>query len=131
MTKHTAAVVGCAWHDRGSELAFVTRSIAGAATRAGTVVVLVPGEQGQLEADGAFDLQSMGSPGAPAWPVSLRSDAVVIVDELTPELAVSAARSGAASLLYISSPPAVRPPSPVGGVCSWLAARTHSAPTYP
>ncbi len=103
MTKHAAVVVGRAWHDRGNELAFVTRSIAGAATRAGTVVVLVPGEPDQREADGAFDLQRMGPPGAPAWPANLPPDAVVIVDELTPELAVWAARSGAASLLYISS----------------------------
>jgi hypothetical protein len=103
VTQRTAVVVGCAWHDRGSELAFVTRSIAGAATRAGTVVVLVPEEQGQLQADGAFDLQALGSFRAPTWPVSLPSDAVVIVDELTPELADLAARRGAASLLYLSA----------------------------
>lgn len=98
-----AVVVGCAWHDRGSELAFVTRSIAGAASRAGPVIVLVPDEHTHVEADGAFDLQGLGPTRAPAWPVGLPPDAAVIVDELTPELAAMAARNGAHSLLYLSA----------------------------
>ena len=105
MSPVTTVVIGCAWHDRGSELAYATRSITGAAARVGAVVVLVPGEPGQreVEADGAFDLRTMGSPGAFAWPADLPSDAIVIVDELTPEIAALVARNGSPFALYVSA----------------------------
>ena len=45
MRQPVAVVVASHWLDRQSELAFVTRSIAGAATRCGPVSVLVPGSR--------------------------------------------------------------------------------------
>jgi hypothetical protein len=78
-------MVGCHWLERRSELAFVTRSIAGAASRCGPVAVLVPGDPGR-RADGAFDLEGIGTGGALEWPAGLSSETTVIVDDLTAEV---------------------------------------------
>ncbi len=98
MVEHPTVVVARHWR-AGNELAFVARSIAGAASRAGTVAVLVPGPVGAREADGAFDLQGIGEDGSLAWPLDLPGDEVVIVDELTPD--VHALRRGG---LFLSGP---------------------------
>jgi hypothetical protein len=82
-----AVVVGCHWLDRPSELAFVVRSMAGAASRGGPVAVLVPDVPDGRTADGAFDLTPLGPPGALRWPDAVPTDTTVIVDELTPDLA--------------------------------------------
>ncbi len=63
MRRPPLVVVASHWHERRSELAFVTRSIAGAASRSGAVALLVPGDV-DSEADGAFDLEGLGPPGA-------------------------------------------------------------------
>ncbi len=74
LSRPAAVVVGCRWLERRSELAFVTRSIAGAASRCGPVAVLVPGDPGR-RADGAFDLRRTWAPlGALQWPDGLPTD---------------------------------------------------------
>jgi hypothetical protein len=97
-----AAVIGCHWFDRRSELTFVTRSIAGAASRAGPVTVLVPDLAGRPQGDGAFDLQDIGSPGALQWPDSVTTDISVIVDDLTPEVASLLSTLGPRSVHFVS-----------------------------
>ena len=103
MNPPVAAVFGCHWLDRRSELAFVTRSIAGAASRCGPVAVVVPGNPGHSVADGAFDLQGVGRVGALRWPDDLPTDSVVLVDELTPEVATLLTRVEPASVLFLSA----------------------------
>jgi hypothetical protein len=83
-----AVFIGCHWQERRSEMAFVTRCIAGAASRLGPVSVFVPGPTGPAEPDGAFDLVGMGTSGDLHWPRRPGARDVVVVDELTP--AVSA-----------------------------------------
>ena len=90
-----AVVVGRRWLEPRSELAFATRSLAGAASRCGPVAVLVPGDLRQLEPDGAFDLQGLGFVEGLQWPDALPNDRPVIVDELTSEIAALLARTGA------------------------------------
>jgi hypothetical protein len=102
VSNRAAVVVGCHWFDRQSELAFVTRSIAGAASRGHPVAVLVPQSAGQGSADGAFDLQDIGLPGALVWPGALTADAPVIVDDLTSDIASLLARTGTPSVHYLS-----------------------------
>ena len=97
-----AVVVASHWLDRRSELAFVTRSIAGAATRCGPVSVLVPGEPGRRQADGAFDLEGIGTAATLQWPEGLATDTTVIVDDLTPAVAALLARIGPQSVLVLS-----------------------------
>jgi hypothetical protein len=97
-----ATVIGCHWFDRQSELAFVTRSIAGAASRGGPVAVLVPDLAGRCPADGAFDLHDIGSSGAPRWPADVATDRTVIVDDLTAEVASLLSAVGARSVHFLS-----------------------------
>jgi hypothetical protein len=92
----TAVVVGCRWHERQAEPAFAIRSLAGAASRIGSVTVLVPGDSNLREADGAFDLHGLGS-----WPDGIPADTTVMVDELTPEIAGLLAGAGRASVLFL------------------------------
>lgn len=73
------------WND--DETAFVFRSVAGAATRFAQVDVLVPGTPGLRRADGAFDVEAVGTPPAGAtWPppedvgIPSRTAVVVVVD---------------------------------------------------
>ncbi len=78
-----------AWKDSGSELSFVTRALAGAASRLSPVTIVVPSAAGPPEADGAFDLFGAGvgrdgswpAPGEAAWPTALPPATTVIVDE--------------------------------------------------
>jgi hypothetical protein len=79
-----------AWKARHSELSFVTRSVAGAASRTSRVTIIVPALQGTTEPDGAFDLLGIGAgnggswpaPAAASWPGPLPDGATVVVDEL-------------------------------------------------
>lgn len=61
-------VLGSRWHARDSELAFVTRSVAGALSRRGPVTVLTPAPAGSTEPDGAFDLVGIGNRPDGRWP---------------------------------------------------------------
>jgi hypothetical protein len=77
------------WNAHHSELSFVTRSVAGAASRTSEVTVIVPAAAGQTEPDGAFDLFGTGigrggswpTPSEAAWPAQLAEIATIIVDE--------------------------------------------------
>jgi hypothetical protein len=89
-------VVGRHWRKRGSELAFVTRSVAGAASRTGPVAILVPGPVSLREPDGAFELRGLGEDASLVWPADLSSDCPLIVDQLSPD--IMALRSGGLTL---------------------------------
>ena len=96
-------MVGCHWQDRRSELAFVMRSIAGAASRFAPVSVLVPGSAGSSEPDGAFDLEGIETTGDPRWPDHLRSVSTVVVDELTPEVTALLSGEDPDAVFFLSS----------------------------
>src|ERR1700678_2878377 len=66
--------LGRTWKQPGTELSFVTRALAGAASRTSAVTVRVPSAAGPPEPDGAFDLigAGVGRPGS--WPAA--ADAV-------------------------------------------------------
>lgn len=103
MNRAAAVVVGRRWLDRSSELTFAVRSVAGAASRAGPVPVLVPGTLGWHAADGAFDLDALGPPGALVWPAAVPTDTTVIVDELTPDIGALLTRVDPASVLFLAT----------------------------
>jgi hypothetical protein len=99
-----AVVVGCHWRERQSELAFVTRSIAGAASRVGPLSVLVPGPAGDAEPDGAFDLLGIGRSGDLRWPGVVTGD-VVVIDELTEEVTALLSEVGPRTVFFLSAGP--------------------------
>jgi hypothetical protein len=78
-----------AWKASESELSFVTRAVAGAASRMSPVTVVVPSPAGPTEADGAFDLFGTGvgpdgswpAAAEAAWPSALPTATTIIVDE--------------------------------------------------
>ena len=82
-------ILGRHWKEAGSERSFVTRSLAGAASRSGPVAVIVPAIAGPSEPDGAFDLFGAGirtdgrwpDPADAAWPAPLREHLMVVADE--------------------------------------------------
>jgi len=81
-------VMSSSWCDE-SELSFVTRSVAGAASRSGAVSIFTPSPAGERRADGAFDLVGIGAAQNATWPDVVTAhwpheadaDAVWIVDE--------------------------------------------------
>ncbi|MGA2302720.1 MAG: hypothetical protein ABSH29_00825 [Acidimicrobiales bacterium] len=81
-----------AWKRPGTELSFVTRALAGAASRTSPVTVLVPSAAGPPEPDGAFDLigAGVGRDGSwPAaadavWPGRLPAETTIVIDEPDP-----------------------------------------------
>jgi len=98
----TTVVVSRHWNDDRSELGFVARSLAGAATRFGKVAVLVPGEPGQMVADGAFDVQGIGiehEQGLKALP----DGSVTIVDHLTRGVADVLANACRSTVFYVAA----------------------------
>src|SRR6202035_4950743 len=76
------------WHDPHSEISFVIRSLAGAASRLGRITVCTPGGPGPASPDGGFDVFAIGTgtttpwpaPEAVAWPVAAEPFSVIIVD---------------------------------------------------
>ena len=97
-------VVGCHWRERRSELAFVARSLAGAASRCAHVSVLAPGAAGSREPDGAFDLEGMGTIDDISWPDGLARAGTVVVDELTPEVTALLSGGDLDAVFFLSSP---------------------------
>jgi hypothetical protein len=89
-SSRTTLFLSRSWKAPESELSFVTRSVAGAASRTSEVAVVVPTPAGTIESDGAFDLLGAGwgpdgtwpSPAQAAWPAGLPHDTTIIVDEL-------------------------------------------------
>lgn len=81
--------LSASWRNQTSELAFVTRALAGAASRMGTVNIVTPMTEGLVEADGAFDVLGVGTaedggwPAADRWPGSIDARCWV-VDEVDP-----------------------------------------------
>jgi hypothetical protein len=61
-------ILSKSWLRGASELGFVTRALAGAASRSATVSVMTPMPAGTSEADGAFDLLGIGAVGGNGWP---------------------------------------------------------------
>jgi hypothetical protein len=101
MSDAATVVLSRCW-DQGGELAFVTRCLAGAATRCGTVSVHVEGGPGASRADGAFDLEPLGEAGDLRWPAAVGSGVTTIVDELTSEIAELLRRAGVPRVYYLS-----------------------------
>lgn len=64
----SAVILSSSWKGPPSELAFVTRAVAGAASRTGPVCVITPMPAGTTEADGGFDLHGIGTAGRDGWP---------------------------------------------------------------
>jgi hypothetical protein len=89
-TDSTTLFVSRTWKLPESEVSFVTRSVAGAASRKNQVTVVVPAAAGAVEPDGAFDLFGAGvgpdgswpSPTDTVWPAGLPADTTIIADEL-------------------------------------------------
>ncbi len=80
-------ILSHSWLRDASELSFVTRALAGAASRRADVTVAVPGPAGRATPDGAFDLVGVGGEEGGAWPTGNEStwtvppDSTVILDE--------------------------------------------------
>jgi hypothetical protein len=80
------------WLESPTELSFVTRVLAGAASRSGDVTMAVPAPADFSQADGAFDLVGIGGnrcwpgPSQVTWPIDPRSTTIV-VDTWSDELA--------------------------------------------
>ena len=80
------------WQRTNSEISFVTRSLAGAASRFGRITVCVPAGPGPPSPDGAFDVLAIGqgittvwpAPEDVAWPAAAEPFTAVIVDEMDP-----------------------------------------------
>jgi hypothetical protein len=104
------AVIGTLWREPHAELAYATRSIAAAASRWADVSVFVPGD-GPPEADGAFDLQSVGTDVRSGRLDDLRPDAVVVVDRLTPEVSAVLSAIGSRAVFSLTEIPAGHDPS--------------------
>jgi hypothetical protein len=82
-----------AWKLPETEVSFVTRTVAGAASRTTRVTVVVPAPVGTTEPDGAFDLFGAGSghdgswpdPTETAWPGTFPAETTtIIVDDPDP-----------------------------------------------
>jgi hypothetical protein len=67
-TAPAVLVLSRSWRKRETELSFVTRAVAGAASRSGDVEVITPMPSGTIEADGAFDLLGIGEGRGGEWP---------------------------------------------------------------
>jgi len=104
VNEQAAVVIGTHWYDRRSELAFVTRAVAGAASRRRHVDVLVPGPGTLDEPDGAFDLCGMEGL-AERWPAKIGHPSIVVLDETDATVLASLAHLGVGAPFTISGPP--------------------------
>ena len=97
------------WFEPRSELAFVTRSLAAAASRLRPVTVMAPGAEGERIPDGGFDV--VGAGRAEPWllPSGLPPCPAVIVDVVTPAVSTLLADIRPRMVCFLSSsgtPPA-------------------------
>ncbi len=97
-------VIARHWLEEGSELRYVTRLLAGAASRCGPVSVLVPGPPGTCWSDGAFTLEGIGEEADLRWPARLPGGQTVIVDELTPTIEAMVTQVDPKQALFLSAP---------------------------
>ena len=118
----TTLFLSRAWKASESELSFVTRSVAGAASRTSEVTIVVPAPSGHTEPDGAFDLFGAGvgpdgswpSPVEAAWPPVLPSATTIIVDDPDP-LALSLLEARASGSMVRTISPSL---GNQGAICS-------------
>ncbi len=100
----SVVVVSQHWLAPRHELSFVSRALAGVASRLAPVSVLVDGPLGQRRADGAFDLVTMGVSPSPRLPADLALGGHdVLVDDLSSEVADLLAASDPRAVLYLDS----------------------------
>ena len=88
--ERTTLILSRHWKSPESELSFVARSVAGAASRTSQVCVVIPVPAGRPEPDGAFDLLGAGAGDDGSWPVppltrrgrsGLPQGTTIVVDE--------------------------------------------------
>jgi hypothetical protein len=96
----SVVVVGCHWPERHSELAYITRSLAGAASRWADVSVLAT-RADLPSADGAFDIEPLNVAGEYRWPDRLSSGCIVLVDDLTTEVATLLSKVEPREVFYV------------------------------
>jgi hypothetical protein len=68
VTTPDVVVLSTSWRKRETEVSFVTRAVAGAASRSGAVTVIAPLPSGAVEPDGAFDVMGIGERPRGEWP---------------------------------------------------------------
>jgi hypothetical protein len=110
------------WKSPESELSFVARSVAGAASRTSEVCIVLPAPAGRPEPDGAFDLLGVGTgedgswpgPAEATWPDGLPQGTTIVVDE-----------PDAAALALLSH---FAPEQPVHAIAAAAADRHRIAP---
>jgi hypothetical protein len=100
MNRPRLVVVATHWRESGSELAFIARSVAAAASRWADTAVLVPGI-GPEEPDGAFDLGHIGRSPDYAWPQDAPREGSIVVDEVTKGLDALMAGQPARDVFYL------------------------------
>ena len=61
-------MLSSSWWKRDTELSFVARAVAGAASRSVEITVVAPMAPGATEADGAFDVVGIGGSATSGWP---------------------------------------------------------------
>ena len=102
MSAPTTIVVGRHWHEDQSEIAFVTRSLAGALSRISDITVLAPGPRGARHPDGAFDVIGMGEEATDDVPHDLPGGCRVFVDDASAELFPLLSRLTPAAVWYVT-----------------------------
>ena len=103
MSGQPIVILSLHWDHEEREVGFVTRSIAGAATRCAYVAVGTPGPPGTTRPDGAFDLVLLGARGSLRLPRGFApKGSVVVIDEATSELTALAAASEPHATFYLT-----------------------------
>jgi hypothetical protein len=103
MSGRPIVVLSLHWDHGESEVGFVTRSIAGAASRCADVAVGAPGPAGTTRPDGAFDVVLLGERGSLRLPRGFApKGSVIVVDEATSELTTLAVASEPHANFYLT-----------------------------
>jgi hypothetical protein len=103
-------VIGGHWQEEHSEIAFVIRSLAGAASRWSNTSVFTTHPDAP-RADGAFDVRHLHLPEEHHWPEQIGSDCAVFVDEMTAEVATLLSKVGPRQVHYLVAPDETADPS--------------------
>jgi hypothetical protein len=119
-TGRSTLILSRHWKAADSELSFVTRALAGAASRTTEVTVVVPSEAGRPQADGAFDLLPAGVGPEGGWPdppdgpwiAAVQAGTNVIVDEIDTTARALLRRLPLPSSVHTVAPSASEPGSP-------------------
>jgi hypothetical protein len=79
VSRSNVVVLSASWTERDAELTFVTRALAGAASRQASVQIVTPARSEGVEPDGAFDISGIGADtptdrdGRREWPTPARA----------------------------------------------------------